>query len=176
MKRKNIIAVTLCAAVIFSLGACQKRGKETETTVQVQVESESELTQIPNPWIDCTTIKEAEEKAGFEITVPDEVNGYEEKFISVMEKEIIQVDFRHGDESIYFRKGLKATEGDDISGDYREADAVEQVEIDGRTVNFKEAEGKILTVVWTDGDYCYAISSSAGIEAESMTGLVQSLK
>ena len=101
MKRKNIIAVTLCAAVIFSLGACQKRGKETETTVQVQVESES---------------------------------------------------------------------------DYREADAVEQVEIDGRTVNFKEAEGKILTVVWTDGDYCYAISSSAGIEAESMTGLVQSLK
>lgn len=176
MKRKNIIAVTLCAAVIFSLEACQKRGKETETTVQVQVESESELTQIPNPWIDCTTIKEAEEKAGFEITVPDEVNGYEEKYISVMEKEIIQVDFRHGDESIYFRKGLKATEGDDISGDYREADAVEQVEIDGRTVNFKEAEGKILTVVWTDGDYCYAISSSAGIEAESMTGLVQSLK
>ena len=140
------------------------------------MESESELTQIPNPWIDCTTIKEAEEKAGFEITVPDEVNGYEEKSISVMEKEIIQVDFRHGDESIYFRKGLKATEGDDISGDYREADAVEQVEIDGRTVNFKEAEGKILTAVWTDGDYCYAISSSAGIEAESMTGLVQSLK
>ena len=96
MKRKNIIAVILCAAVIFSLGACQKRRKETETTVQVQVESESELTQIPNPWIDCTTIK--------------------------------------------------------------------------------EAEGKILTAVWTDGDYCYAISSSAGIEAESMTGLVQSLK
>ena len=43
MKRKNIIAVTLCAAVVLSLGACQNKGKE------------------------------AEEKAGFEITVPDQL-------------------------------------------------------------------------------------------------------
>ena len=30
MKRKNIIAVTLCAAVVLSLGACQNKGKEAE--------------------------------------------------------------------------------------------------------------------------------------------------
>ena len=107
MKRKNIISVTLCAAVVLSLGACQNKGKEA--AVRVQVESESELTQIPNPWTDCTTIKEAEAKAGFEITVPDQLNGYEEKDISVMEKD-----------------------GTDISGDYREADTFEKVELDGR--------------------------------------------
>ena len=49
MKRKNIIAVTLCAAVVLSLGACQNKGKE------------------------------AEEKAGFEITVPDQLNGMKRK-------------------------------------------------------------------------------------------------
>lgn len=79
MKRKNIIAVTLWAAVVLSLGACQNKGKE------------------------------AEEKAGFEITVPDQLNGYEEKDISVMEKD-----------------------GTDISGDYREADTFEKVKLGGR--------------------------------------------
>ena len=49
MKRKNIIAVTLWAAVMLSLGACQNKGKE------------------------------AEEKAGFEITVPDQLNGMKKK-------------------------------------------------------------------------------------------------
>ena len=67
-------------------------------------------------------------------------------------------------------------DGTDISGDYREADTFEKVELDGRTVTFKEANGRILTAVWTDGDYSYAIGSSAGTEVESMTGLVQRLK
>ena len=174
MKRKNIIAVTLCAAVVLSLGACQNKGKEA--AVQVQVESESELTQIPNPWIDCATIKEAEEKAGFEITVPDQLNGYEEKDISVMERDMIQVQFSHGEEILYFRKGLTEKDGTDISGDYKEADTFEKVELGGRTVTFKEANYRILTAAWTDGDYSYAIGSSAGTEVESMTGLVQSLK
>ena len=174
MKRKNIISVTLCAAVVLSLGACQNKGKEA--AVRVQVESESELTQIPNPWTDCTTIKEAEAKAGFEITVPDQLNGYEEKDISVMEKDMIQVQFSHGEEILYFRKGLTEKDGTDISGDYREADTFEKVELDGRTVTFKEANGRILTAVWTDGDYSYAIGSNAGTEVESMTGLVQRLK
>ena len=176
MKRKNIIAVTLCAAVIFSLGACQNKGKDTEAAVQVKVESESELAQLPNPWIDCATISEAEEKAGFEISVPDQLNGYEEKNISVMEKDMIQVQFSHGEETVYFRKSPAEKEGTDISGDYRDADSFEKVEIGGRTVTFKEADGKILTAVWTEEDYSYAIGSSTGIEAESMTGLVESLK
>ena len=109
MKRKNIIAVTLCTAIIFSLVACQGKREKTEMVVQTQVESESEMTQIPNPWTDCTTIKEAEAKTGFEITVPDQLNGYEEKDISVMEKD-----------------------GTDISGDYREADTFEKVKLGGR--------------------------------------------
>lgn len=176
MKRKNIIAVTLCTAIIFSLVACQGKREKTEMVVQTQVESESEMTQIPNPWIDCETIKEAEEKAGFEITVPDQLNGYEEKSISVMEKDMIQVQFGHGEETVYFRKSPVEKEGTDISGDYREADTFEKVEIDGRTVTFKEANGRILTAVWTEGDYSYAIDSSAGIEAESMTALVESLR
>ena len=176
MKRKNIIVVTLCAAVVFSLGACQNKGKEKEAAVQVKVESESELTQIPNPWVDCATIKEAEEKAGFEITVPDQLNGYEEKDISVMEKNMIQVQFSHGKEMIYFRKGLTEEDGADISGDYREADTFEKVELGGRTITFKEADSRILTAVWIEGDYSYAIGSSAGMEKESMTGLVERLK
>ena len=102
MKRKNIIAVTLWAAVVLSLGACQNKGKE------------------------------AEEKAGFEITVPDQLNGYEEKDISVMEKDMIQVQFSHGEEILYFRKGLTEKDGTDISGDYREADTFEKVKLGGR--------------------------------------------
>lgn len=176
MKRKNIIAVALCTAVAFSLGACQHKEKEAEAAVQRRVESESELTQIANPWTDCATIQEAEEKAGFEITVPDQLNGYDEKDISVMEKDMLQVQFSHGEETVYFRKSPVEKEGTDISGDYREADTFEKVEINGRTVTFKEADGRILTAVWTEGDYSYAIGSSAGIEAESMTGLVESLR
>ena len=48
---------------------------------------------MPNPFIDYDSLEEAEKAVGFEINVPESIDGYSEKLISVMDGKMIQVCF-----------------------------------------------------------------------------------
>ena len=70
---------------------------------------------MPSPFIDYDTLEEAEKAVGFEINVPESIDGYSEKLISVMDGKMIQIVFVEGDKQICIRKEKG---NDDISGDY----------------------------------------------------------
>ena len=55
---------------------------------------------MPSPFIDYDTLEEAEKAVGFEINVPESIDGYSEKLISVMDGKMIQVVFVEGDKQI----------------------------------------------------------------------------
>ena len=47
-------------------------------------ESTEDLVEIPNPFIDCDSLEDAKKIAGFEIRVPDAIDGYSDRFIQAI--------------------------------------------------------------------------------------------
>ena len=191
--KKLIVCVLALLLVLLSMAACGKNGETPAPTTNDGNASytpdgtvipgsdpetwgpadDGETVQIPNPWIDCTSLEEAGKLAGFSFTAPDALEGYPEKQIAVIEGEIAEVTFNNEDGAVVcFRKGLGT---DDISGDYNDYKATETRTIDGKTVTCKGSDGLIHNAAWTDGTYTYSIMSTAGMTAEQLTPFVQSL-
>ena len=143
---KKLITV-ITAALLLTAGGCSA-GKEEEKT-----------TQIPNPFIDAETITEAKDIAGFDITVPEEIEGYDGKLIQAVKENMIQVIYGDTEHNIYVRK---AKGNDDISGDYNVYNDVTETKVNGHTVTVKKADGLVHVASWTDGDYSYCLQSNMG--------------
>ena len=151
-------------------------------SIEDNLEHSGEIAQLPNPWTEYDSLKKACEDSGFEMTAPDSMDGYEVKTITAIKGEIIQVDFSHNEEDkadyetspyVTFRKGIGS---EDISGDYNYYSVTTEKEIAGNTVTLKGDDATISNATWSDGTYSYAIMSNPGMDADTMTALVEGLK
>lgn len=136
-------------------------------------------TQIANPFVGCDDFTAAAEIAGFEISVPEAVDGYPNRTIQAIANDLIQVFYATGDmavsdtEFVLLRKGVG---NKDISGDYNEYATVTKQDADGRTVTLKGDGDLIYLATWTDGAYSYSVSVSDGMAANAILALVNGLK
>ena len=196
---KKVTLMILCAATMASLAACGEKQEQTigaETTSQTVAESEEKIptdgaatttteedirsgdnTQIPNPFTDCDTLADAAALAGFDITVPDSVDGYEERAITAIENDMIQVLYLHGDDEICVRK---VTGEEDCSGDYTVYSEEKTVTVGDREITLRGNNGKVMVAVWSEGGYSYSIGVYAyaqhndGVaDPESNTGMTE---
>lgn len=195
---KKVTLMILCAATMFSMAACGNEEGKTigaETTQQTVVVNEEKIptdgatttttedivigdnTQIPNPFVDCDTLADAAALAGFDIIVPDSVEGYEERAITAIENDMIQVLYLHGDDEICVRK---AAGDEDCSGDYNAYSEEKTVTVGDREVTLRGNNGKVMVAVWTEGGYSYSIGVYAyaqhndGVaDPESNTGMIE---
>lgn len=205
MRKNNVTNVTkkvtlmiLCAAMMLSMAACGDKEDKTigaENGGQTVAESEEKIptdgaattttediligdnTQISNPFIDCDTLADAAALAGFDIIVPDSVEGYEERTITAMENDMIQVLYLHGDDEICVRK---AAGNEDCSGDYNEYSEEKTVTVGDREVNLRGNNGRVMVAVWAEGGYSYSVGVYAyaqhndGVaDPESNTGMTE---
>ena len=118
--------------------------------------------QIPNPFVDCDTLAQAEQLAGLSLTLPADIktNG-----ISVLSGDMIQVLCEHG---LSIRKAL----GDeDISGDYNTYPQVETVAVQGHAVTLKGEGDQVTVAVWTADGYTYAVHSETGLSRDAALSL-----
>jgi len=174
--KKLFVSVLALLLVLLSMAACG--GKTEEQTIESDpgAWSQAETTegvQIPNPWIDCTTLEEAGKLAGFSIAAPDALEGYPEKQIAVIENDIAEVTFNNEDgQEVCFRKGLGTG---DISGDYNDYAHTETRTIGDKTVTCKGSGSLVYNAAWNDDTYAYSILSTAGMTAEQLTAWVGSL-
>ena len=203
---KKVTLMILGAAMLASLAACGEKQEQTigaDTASQTVAESEEKIptdgatnttteedlligdnTQIPNPFTDCDTLADAAALAGFDITVPDSVEGYEERAITVLENEMIQVLYLHGDDQICIRK---ATGDEECSGDYNVYSEEKTVIAGDREITLRGNNGKVMVAVWTEGSYSYSIGvyaytqhhdsvadpeSNSGMTEDAITALV----
>lgn len=163
----RIAALSLCAALAAAGADCSAKATENKTTP-----ASSESVQIPNPWVDCKTIEDAQALAGFDFQLPETPEGYSIDHISAIEGEIIQVIYKKGEQEICIRKG---TGTEDISGDYNTYDTSVTKELDGYDVTLKGKDGQYRLAIWTDGEYAYAVFSSEVQTEEAMTELAESV-
>lgn len=165
----HVAAAALAVALAVSGTACT-----TKTGSGTMAESgSSENVQIPNPWVDCKTIEDAQALAGFDFQLPETPEGYTIENISVIKDEIIQVIYTKGEQEICIRKGVGT---DDISGDYNTYDMTVTKELTASSATLKGNDGKFSLAIWNDGEYAYAVSSSETLTEDSMTQLAGSVE
>ena len=195
---KKVTLMILCAATMLSMAACGEQQDQTigaETTSQTVAENEDKIptdgavateeiligdnTQIPNPFVDCDTLADATALAGFDIIVPDSVDGYEERAITAMENDMIQVLYLHGDDQVCIRK---AVGDEECSGDYNVYSEEKTVTVGDKEVVLRGNNGKVMVAVWTEGGYSYSIGVYAyaqhndGVaDPESNTGMAEDM-
>jgi hypothetical protein len=159
---KKWTAILLCLLLAASLAACAAKTEKT-----------SGGDQIANPFVSCETMQDAAKLAGFEMTAPETVDGYPDRAISAIEKDMIQVDFTGGDNRLTLRK---AAGSDDVSGDYNTYAETNAVTVGELSVTMKGNDGQVSVATWTDGGYSYAIDASgAALSADQAAALVQQI-
>lgn len=179
--KKNILIV-LCLVCALALAACggssvSKAGSDALVGADSRTWGPAESAgsavsgeQIANPFQDCTSLAQAAEIAGFEMTVPDSISGYTQGSIQAIDKQMIQVFYSSGDDSILLRK---ASGSDDISGDYNTYAQTNTVTVGSIPVTMKGSSDTVSVAAWTDGGYAYAIDiSGTGLSADAVTALV----
>ena len=201
---KKVTLMILCAATMLSMAACGDKEEKTigaENARQTVAESEEKIptdgatttttediligdnTQIPNPFVECETLEDAAALAGFDIIVPDSVDGYEERAITAMENDMIQVLYLHGDDQVCIRKAVGEEE---CSGDYNAYSEEKTVTVGDKEVTLRGNNGKVMVAVWSEGGYSYSIGvyaytqhndgvadpeSNSGMDEETITAL-----
>lgn len=133
--------------------------------------------QLPNPFREWSTLEQATAAAGFDLTVPESIDGYPDRILRTLVtegEEMIEVIYEQGEEKeIRIRK---ATGSGDISGDYNDYAQSEQVTIDGAEVTQKGNDGKVSLATWTKDGYTFSVSVSDGISAEALAALIATIR
>lgn len=135
--------------------------------------SKSAGAQIPNPFVEYETLAAAARAAGFELTVPGDLNGSDHRVFQAIENDLLEVIYRKDeDETARIRKAPGA---EDVSGDYNVYAQVDTATVNGVAVLLKGDSDNVYLATWTTRGYTYAISVEGGISPSEMTQLVASV-
>ena len=137
--------------------------------------AESGNTQIANPWVDCATLQEAADLVGFDLSVPDGIDGYPDRFIQAIEKDMIQVLYfsAKADEEERVTVLIRKASGErDISGDYNEYREISVETVGGADVQLSGNDGLVYNAIWTEDGYSYAILAGEGLEKGMIAALI----
>lgn len=204
---KKIMMLTICATMMFSLatyGNQQKKstviGGDPATWGPALEESESHTTteenvKIPSPFTKCDTLEEASLLAGFDIELPDSLEGYSTRIIQtakfddnssmidVIYQNNTDVDTENGTTALTNEDEIrirKSNTTEEISGDYTEYGESHDIIVDELTVTMKGNQGNVSLATWTDGTYMYSIgaysANGTGVSELTMTELVKMIK
>lgn len=177
---KKFFVTAVSSALLLSLSACggiMTAANENSYSVTQEAEDENKSAEcraeIPNPFIDCDTLEEAEAAVGFDITVPDKIDGYPEKINRAFvtdDFKMLEVIYKNGDENeIRIRK---APGSEDISGDYNDYEQIDKVMAGETEVTMKANDDGIHLAIWTNNDYTFSASVSAGTSIGSISELI----
>ncbi len=158
---KTRLLALVCCLCTLSLAACGAK--------EAAPASEAPGAQIANPFVDYATLAEAEAAAGFPLSAPLSIDGFDEPMIQLMSGKMLQLIFRSGDDRLIIRK---AAGSEDISGDYNTYPETKTAKINGSSVTLKGADGKYQTAVWTANGCSYAVVSDVPMAPDILMDLI----
>lgn len=133
--------------------------------------SGDETVQVANPMTECSSLKEAADITGFELSVPDRVAGDPISSIYVYTGSMIEVNY--GDDACYIRK---AAGNEDISGDYNEYGFSQTTTIGDIHVMIKGDGDLVKLVTWTNEGFSYAMHLDSGMALEDISAIIENIK
>lgn len=176
MKKMTICVLGVMMAV--SMAACGSKEKAAKEQIiggdpATWGPTEEANVQIPNPFQNCETLKDATDLAGFDMTVPESIQGYEERSIQAEEKGMIQVSYASEEKQVLIRK---AAGSENISGDYNIYDDVETVVSGDILVTVKGNDGKAFLATWTSGENTFSVAVSDGASQDVIMEIVKAVR
>ena len=129
--------------------------------------------QMPNPFKEYETLSEAAQTVGFELTVPETLNGSDHRIFRAIENDLLEVIYRKGEEET--ARIRKADGAEDVSGDYIVYPQVDIARVNGVEVTLKGDSDKVFLATWIAGEYTYSISAETGIPSGDMTRLISAI-
>ncbi|GAA0181138.1 DUF4367 domain-containing protein [Clostridium sediminicola] len=162
---KKIIAIVLFAAT--SLSPVAFGGNKTLNNEQSSIRIE-----ITTPFIEYSSVEEAEKAVGFDVdTLSNIPDGFEQDSIFVISDKCVEVNFKNGEKEICYRVAQGSV---DISGDYNKYTENITVRINDTEVVTKGNSGKINVATWTKDGMTYSLSTS-GLEKTIVIELISSI-
>jgi len=166
---KKIIAAALCGmmSVTMLLGG---------TTVFARTNTSGST--IPDPVVECKTMDDAADVAGFTFNAPDTaVGNFTLKTISAIKGQLITIDYQNGSNGnkIEIRKGIKTG---NVSGVYIKYKHRTIATVNSSKVVMKGNGSKISLAAWNKGKYSYSVYASAekkGISKSLMKSIVKKI-
>lgn len=178
--KQRVIAGIICLLMMGLAAACgTASAEEAQTTGAEETE---EIIGMPNPFEEVDTLKEAAEKAGFEISVPDAPSEYPDRIIRVIEGEMIEVVYADNakttEDAVYEGFRIRKAAGtDDVSGDYNDYADEKTVTVGEYSVTLRGDGETWAVAVWTSNGYSYAVDAQDNpLTEEAMTELIDAVK
>lgn len=151
---KNLLLLAVLSA--FLLASCATKPKKA---------------QIANPFVDCKTLAEGCQLAGYQFAVPERINDYVMTDVRAITGNFLEIIYRiPGDKSDEVRL-RKAYMMDDASGDYRNFQLVKGISVSGKKVLLKGEPNCFHVAIWTHGKYGYAVNAQKGLPEELMQAI-----
>lgn len=164
---RKIIFGILEAVMVLSLAACG---------------TGSASSQMPNPFTDHSSMAEAEQAAGFSLTVPDKIDGFSDRIIRTLKNEdgtsMIEVIYCNEQDQSSTKEDeiriRKENGTDDISGDYTDYSENSVITVNEIPVSVKGDNGGIRLATWHSGDYSYSVGfyTGSGVSSEELEDYV----
>lgn len=128
--------------------------------------------QIANPWDDAASMEDAKKTLGFDIAVPESINGCSDKAIRVMagdDAKILEIVFSdsNGKQAVV----RKAPGSGDISDDYNNYAKIESLPSGRLTITAKGGYNTVNLAVWENNGYTYSVYVNTGISSDAMAKL-----
>jgi len=169
---KKLVTAILCALLVSAVPDFGVKTFAAEANAKPIY-----VIQIPNPFVPCETVEDAEKTAGFEITLPNDIpEGYDEQVIQAIKDDLIDVHYKSSDGDLNIRKSNII---DDCSGNYFNYTEMTKIIVSDRNVLLKCRDGKAYVAIWNNGTYSYSISvddSSDGLDKDVMAKLIREMK
>lgn len=175
---KKIITILLSTTLILSLTACKNFSTKNEASTLSDEGKPALSNQIglPNPFIDCATIDEAEKIVGFEISTPHILpEGYTQTSIQAIENGIVQIIYTNGEDEIIYRQGKGNA---DISGDFNEYTEKNIEELNHIQIILEGDAGYVKKSTWQDGNFTFSITvnnGNVGFKEEVINDMIESV-
>lgn len=163
-------AETVCGEVNVPVLTMQASGVYSPLVISPDPDGSGYIPGMENPFIDCTTLKEAESIAGFSLDAPKKIKGYGKRNISAVKNSLIQILYGSGKDALCIRK---AAGDSDISGDYNRYEERSSVKVKGRQIMLRGTKGKINVAVWTNREYSYSVCTQSAISRKRMKKIIK---
>lgn len=137
-----------------------------------------EPAQIANPWLDHETLTEACAAVGYDLSVPEHIDGYDTPIYRTLNNEIIEVLFRNHDDEICIRKYAGVEDRDqDFGGHEAYPHGGYATEVEHCYHELGAEPGTVNLVSWGDGDYSFIFFCKNGFtDIEALFDIVHQVK
>ncbi len=174
--KETVSSEELTQEIISGIAEGFKSGEITVTDREQKMLSNLFDYVLENPETSLASLKEAAERAGFNATFPESIDGVEPYFNAVA-GQLLEADYITQDgDRIIIRKGLDADTLSEILNTATASVIPEKKTIDGKDVSISTENGKIYDALWESSGNAYSIISEGGLDEETIKKLIKMIE